>query len=94
MPSEKLLPNPTLNFPLIVDPNITSSDKVIINGPNSNLEPSIVTSLELSYLSGATSNIQSQINTAIAGGFKYNSTAILDPTDTDDSSLGYTRCSL
>ena len=93
MSSEKLLPKPTLNFPLIVDPNITSSDKVIINGPNSNLEPSIVTSLELSYLSGATSNIQDQINTAIAGGFKYNSTN-RDPTLTDDSSGRYTRCSL
>ena len=31
MPSEKLLPKPTLNFPIIVNPYPTSSNKVIKN---------------------------------------------------------------
>ena len=90
----EILPNPNLNYPVLTKYDTTNANRVIITDINSQLITSIVTSTELSYLSGVTSNIQSQINALIAGGFKYNSTAILDPTATDDSSLGYTRCSL
>ena len=90
----EFLQKPNPNYPVLTKYDNTTANRVITTDINSRLITSIVTSTELSYLSGATSNIQSQINTLIAGGLKYNSTAILDPTATDDSSLGYTRCSL
>ena len=92
MPTE-FLQKPNLNYPLLTKYDNTNANRTIITDINSRLITSIVTSTELSYLSGVTSNIRDQINTAIAGGFKYNSTN-RDPTLTDDSSGGYTRCSL